>query len=237
MDGTGELDPEARLGPPHLGDEEIRQLSEILAYLKPSTFMPGEHVFSERDPGDRVYVIESGIVKITRRLAGEHDHLVAIAGPGDIVGELSVLDPGPRSSSVVALTSVAAGWLDRAVLHSWITEHPGVSQILLQLLARQVKRRYRQLTDMAAADAESRVARQLSDLATRFGLFTADGVNLQAIVTVSELGELAGAAPPALNQILDDFADVGWIRRLDHGVLVVDQDALELRAILPAENH
>lgn len=227
------LDPEQRPGPAHLGDDDLGDVSEILALLRPATFAAGQSIFNEREPGDRVYILHSGIVKIRRRLDGERDHLIAVAGPDDIVGELAVFDPGPHTSTVVAVTNVSAGWLDRATLHSWIVEHPQAGQILLQLLARQVKRRYHQLTDMAGTDAAGRVARQLLYLAARFGVTEADGVRVTGVVTPSELADLAGAPAPVLNRVLEDFAGHGWVRLVDDGVLVTDLAALDSRATRP----
>ena len=75
-------------------------------------------VFAEGEPGDRLYIIISGKVKIGRRSPDGRDHLLTIMGPSDMFGELSIFDPGPRGSSATTITKVRAVSMDRDALRS-----------------------------------------------------------------------------------------------------------------------
>jgi CRP-like cAMP-binding protein len=127
-------------------------------------------IFAEGDPGDRVYVIRSGIVKVKRQGSGGEPNLTALAGPGDIVGELSVFDPGPRTRSVATVGDVEVEWLDRGTLRRWMATQPSAGLGLLQFLARQLKRRHDQFAAQRIQNMRVRIARQLLDVATRFGV-------------------------------------------------------------------
>jgi CRP/FNR family transcriptional regulator, cyclic AMP receptor protein len=82
--------------------------------LQPVDFPRGHTVFAQGVPGDRLYIIISGKVKICRRSPDDREHLLAIMGPSDMFGELAVFDPpGPRTSIVTTITAVRAVSVDR----------------------------------------------------------------------------------------------------------------------------
>ena len=93
---------------------EPSAVSALTNQLQPVDFPRGHTVFAEGDPGDRLYIIVSGKVKIARRSPDGRENLLTILGPPDMFGELSVFDPGPRTSSVVTITAVRAVSMDRA---------------------------------------------------------------------------------------------------------------------------
>ncbi|MGO9927799.1 MAG: cyclic nucleotide-binding domain-containing protein, partial [Mycobacterium sp.] len=80
--------------------------SGLIEQLHPSEFRAGQTLFAEGDPGDRVYIIVSGRVKITLSGPGGRTNLRAIMGPTDIFGELAVFDPGPRTCTATAITDL-----------------------------------------------------------------------------------------------------------------------------------
>jgi CRP/FNR family transcriptional regulator, cyclic AMP receptor protein len=148
---------------------------------------------------------------MTRRGIGARPNLVALAGPGDIVGELSVFDPGPRTSSVVAVGGVKTVWLDRGSLRRWLVGQPHVGLALLQLLSRQVKRRHDQFAERRVHDVGVRVARQLHDLAARFGVEDSGCISLPEL-TVDELADLVGAATPTVVEVLRELVTENIVR-------------------------
>ena len=92
---------------------EPSAVSALIKQLRP--VFPRRHtIFAEGEPGDRLYIIVSGKVKIVRRSPDGRENLLTIMGPPDMFGELSVFDPGPRTSSAITITDVRAFWMDRA---------------------------------------------------------------------------------------------------------------------------
>jgi signal-transduction protein with cAMP-binding, CBS, and nucleotidyltransferase domain len=98
--------------------------SALIKQLHPSEFRAGQTIFAEGDPGDRVYIIVAGKVKIILRGPGGRTNLRAILGPTDIFGELAVFDPGPRTCTATAITDVRTAWLDRATLRALMADRP-----------------------------------------------------------------------------------------------------------------
>ena len=88
-------------------------VSALTKQLQPVDFPRGHTVFSEGEPGDRLYIIIAGKVKIGRRSPDGRENLLTIMGPSDMFGELSIFDPGPRTSSATTITEVRAVAMDR----------------------------------------------------------------------------------------------------------------------------
>ena len=98
---------------------EPSAISALTKQLQPVDFPRGHTVFAEGEPGDRLYIIISGKVKIGRRSPDGRENLLTIMGPSDMFGELSIFDPGPRTSSATTITEVRAVSMDRDALRAF----------------------------------------------------------------------------------------------------------------------
>lgn len=110
-----------------------------------------------------------GKVKIGRRCGDGRENLLAIMGPSDMFGELSMFDPGSRTSNAVAITAVHAVSMDRKGFRTGIADHPQIAEQLLRVLTRRLRRTNNTLADLIFTDVAARVAKQLLILAGRFG--------------------------------------------------------------------
>ena len=137
--------------------------------LVPADYRPGQMIFAQGEPGDRLYIIASGKVKISRQAPDGREHLQALLGPSDMLGELAVFDPALRTASATAVTTVRAMFTDRAALRAWIVDHPQIAEQLLRALARRVRRTIDSQAELILADVPSRLAKQLLQLAQQFG--------------------------------------------------------------------
>jgi CRP-like cAMP-binding protein len=104
----------------------------LSATLEPVTFPRAHIIFTEGEPGDRLYIILSGKVKLGRKSADGRENLLMVAGPSDMFGELSIFDPGPRTSTATTVTEVSAVTMDRAALRDWIAKRPEIAEQLLR---------------------------------------------------------------------------------------------------------
>ena len=99
-------------------------------------FPRGTVVFHEGEPGDSLYIVLAGKIKLGRRTADGRENLVAVMGPSDQFGELSLFDPGPRTSTAVAVTDARLARMSKQALRSWITQRPQIAEQLLRVVAR-----------------------------------------------------------------------------------------------------
>ena len=204
--------------------------ASLIAQLRPVEFRRGQEIFHQGDPGDTLFIIVSGKVKIAYENPDGRASLLALLGPSDVFGELAIFDPGPRTSTAAAVTPVRASFMDRVALRTWITDYPEIGEQLLRVLARRLRRTQDTYSDMIFTDVPGRVARQLLELAQRFGTAEGSGLRVSHDLTQEELAQLVGSSRETVNKALSDFAHRGWLRLESRNVLIKDVDKLARRA-------
>jgi len=209
---------------------EPAAVESLTRALQPVDFPRGHTVFNEGEPGDRLYIILSGKVKIGRKSIDGRENLLTIMGPSDMFGELSIFDPGPRTSSATAVTEVRAVSMDRAALKEWISRRPDIAEQLLRVLARRLRRTNNNLADLIFTDVPGRVAKALLQLAQRFGTQENGALRVTHDLTQEEIAQLVGASRETVNKALADFAQRGWLRLEGKSVLISDAERLVRRA-------
>ena len=190
----------------------------------------GEVIFNEGEPGDSLYIVLTGKIKVGRRAADGRQNLIALMGPSDMVGELSLFDPGPRTATAAAVVDTRVVRLREQALHLWLAGRPGIAEQLLRVLARRLRRTNDALADLIFTDVPGRVAKNLLQMAGRFG--TRDGGVLRIVhdLTQEEMAQLVGASRETVNKALADFASRGWLRLDGKSVIVLDPERLARRA-------
>lgn len=209
---------------------EPQAVRALVTTLQPVDWPADHTVFAEGSPGERLYIIVSGKVKIGRRCADGRKNLHTVLGPSDMFGELSMFDPGPRSASATTVTEVSAVAMDRGALLGWISGRPEIAEQLLRVLARRLRRTDNMLSALIFTDVPGRVAKQLLGLAQRFGTQEGDALRVRHELTQDEIAQLVGAARETVNKALNDFAGRGWIRLDGKSVLILDSQRLARRA-------
>jgi CRP-like cAMP-binding protein len=210
-----------------LDDEAAEALSASMAEVK---VRRGDVLFHEGDEGDRLYVVTDGKVKLGRTSADGRENLLAILGPGQMFGELSLFDPGPRSATVTAVTDCTMQSLSHDELGRWLNGRPEVARGLLLQLAGRLRKANDVAADLVFSDVPGRVAKALLDLSSRFGRVADDGVHVHHDLTQEELAQLVGASRETVNKALADFASRGWLRLEARSVVLMDVERLKRRA-------
>ncbi len=202
----------------------------MLQSMTTSRLERGDVMFHEGDPGDRLYVIREGKIKLGRTSPDGRENLLAILGPGEMFGELSLFDPGPRTATATAVAETQLIGIGTESLHRLLSARPDVAATLLAALARRLRRTNESLADLVFTDVPGRVAKALLDLASRFGRPVEEGVLVSHDLTQEELAQLVGASRETVNKALADFASRGWLRLEARAVLLMDVDRLKRRA-------
>jgi CRP/FNR family cyclic AMP-dependent transcriptional regulator len=205
-------------------------ISAVTKHLRRTEFPQGRTILAQGEPGDYLYIIIAGRVKIGRRTADGSESLLTIMGPSDMFGELSIFDPGPRTLSATAITHVHAVTMDREALLGWIADRPEIAVQLLRVLARRLRRTNNDLADLIFTDVAGRVAKRLLQLAQRFGVQEDGATRVAHGLTLDEIAQLVGAAPETVHKVLDDFTIRGWIRVQGNTVVITDSEGLAGRA-------
>ncbi len=224
------MDPEVLKKAPLFAGLEDEAASALSSTMGTVRLNKGEVLFHEGDTGDRLYVVVSGKVKLGRSGSAGRENLLAVLGPGQMFGELSLFDPGPRSTTATAVTSCEIRTLEHDELMGWLAGRPEVARGMLGQLAARLRRANDVVADLVFSDVPGRVAKQLLELAQRFGDKRDDGVHVHHDLTQEELAQLVGASRETVNKALADFAARGWIRLEPRSVTILDVERVERRA-------
>jgi CRP-like cAMP-binding protein len=181
----------------------------------------GSILFKEGDEGEHLYVIIDGKLKLGTSSGDGRENLLSILGPGEMFGELSLFDPGPRTSTATAVT-------DAKLLS--LKQNPEVSLQLLTRLSQRLRRTNEAVGDLVFSDVPGRVAKALIDLGDRFGKTTPEGLLVNHDLTQEELAQLVGASRETVNKALADFAGRGWLKLDGRSVLITDVERLSKRS-------
>jgi CRP/FNR family cyclic AMP-dependent transcriptional regulator len=187
-------------------------------------------LFYQGDPGTGLFVVASGLVKVVVTSEDGEEMVLVTLGPGEALGELSIVDGGPRSASAEALEPTVALIITRPVLLDLATRDRALTEALLQTLGGLLRRLTEQAADLVFLDLPGRMAKLLAGLAAERGTETPEGIELDAGLTQTDLGAMVGASRQSVNQILQGFARRGFLQVQGRRIVVTRLDLLRRRA-------
>lgn len=173
-------------------------------------FEAGRNVMTIEQPGEAVYIILHGTVKIHIE-QGERDVILAILGSGDMLGEMSLIDSVGRSASAVTLESSLMLWMDKITFNYILDNFPPVARNLVRIMSSRVRLSDQLIQALATLDVNGRVARQLLAFAEKYGR-EKDGITqIQIALTQGDIADLVGASRKRVNQAMVSFKEQGLI--------------------------
>ncbi|MDR2348663.1 MAG: Crp/Fnr family transcriptional regulator [Bifidobacteriaceae bacterium] len=212
-------------------DISPQQAERLRSAMVPVHLARGDVLFREGDPADRLYLIETGKMKLGTNSPDNRETLLAVLGKGEIIGELTLFDPGARTATATAVTAADLLELSHEAFINWLDENPAASKHLLKALARRLRRTNEAVGGLVFTDVPGRVARALLDLADQFGETTADGrVLVRHSLTQEELAHLVGSSRETVNKSLAEYAARGWIKLDGRAVYILNREHLAKRA-------
>lgn len=217
---------------PLFGVLQPSDLSALATQFYPHRYRKGEMVFREGEPAERLFLIEHGRVKLFNTSSQGNELLVAVLGPGQIFGELAVIDRGPRAMSSRAMESVGVFSLGSDQFWTLLENHSALARRLLELMARRLRRADQASQDLVFFDASTRLARKLVDLAEEHGEPTgrSDEIRIIVRVTQEEIAQMIGTTRASANRLIASFSDRGWIDWNDGQPLLLSPEALLRRS-------
>ena len=210
-----------------LHDSALRELAQVCLQR---TYRRGQFLWYEGDSGDYLVVIVRGLVKVTVTSPRGDEMLLVTLGPSEVVGELSVIDGGARSASVVALTPTTGIVIGRAPLIALMQRSPELLDVLLRSMGALVRRLTERATDLVFLDLAARVAKLLLREAERRSGEQQQGALVDLGLTQTELAQMVGASRPAVNRVMQSLAARGLISINGHEIIINNLTALRRRA-------
>jgi CRP/FNR family transcriptional regulator, cyclic AMP receptor protein len=206
-------------------------LTRLADHLCQQTVPAGRDIMLSEQPGEAVYVVQWGTLKIHAEQPDGRDVVLALLGPGQTVGEMSVVDRQGRSASVTALEESHLLRMDRVTFLDALTTMPALAMNLMRILSSRLRLADATIQSLAAMDIRGRVARQILALAQEYGRVSDDGIHIPLSLTQSDLADIVGASRVRVNQILMEYRQSGYISvDARHHVTIRNREALAERA-------
>jgi CRP/FNR family transcriptional regulator, cyclic AMP receptor protein len=200
-----------------LSEEEIQALSTA---TKRRTFRSGEVIFHRDDPGQVLYMIKEGKVKICIISPDGQEVSLTVFGKGEVFGEFAILDGLPRSADAVALERVECYTLQRGDFQNVILKNPKIAILVLEAMSKRLRNTNNMVEDLIFLDVYGRVAKKLLELADAHGIKTEDGVIIDVRLTQQELASMVGASRESVNKVLGYFTDKNFISTDKHRITI-----------------
>lgn len=194
----------------------------------PRRWERGATVMTEGDTSDWVLVLTEGRVKVSSHTSSGNEVVLAVRGPGGLIGDMSSIDGSPRSATVTALEPVAGVIVGD--FPGFLREHGNVAVLLLQMVTGRLRDSDRKRIEYGAFDTTGRVATRLVELAERYGEPTNGGLRVALPLSQDELAGWTGASREAVSKALRTLRDRGLIETGRRRVVIHDLEGLRKRA-------
>ena len=209
-------------------DLEPEALDQLCRYAKHVTLKRGATLFSKGDPGNSLFAVISGTVKMSISSPEGRNAILNLIGPGEVFGEMAVLSGQARSADATANSNCEMFVIDRRDFLPFVRNHPALAMKFIELLCERVRRTSDQVEQVILQDLPSRLASALLGLTER----QKPDDNRTIEITQQEISEMVGMTRESINKQLRAWAARGWVR-LEHGAVVV-LDASALRGLAEA---
>ncbi len=209
-------------------DLDASTLDVVIAALRPRRFRRGEVIFHAGDPGDALFVVTSGAIKITIPPDdGSESAILTTIGPAGFFGELALLDGAPRSATAQALGPTETLMLRRDAFLGLVDREPDLRRALLTALAGEIRRLTDHVQDLHFLDLPGRLANHLLRLAAAADGSTDvanpdEGLRLAWPYTQGELAGMIGGSRQSVNRLLADFIAEGLLQFEGEDLLIPD---------------
>src|SRR5882762_9396799 len=198
-----------------LDDQEVH---DLISVAKKRTFRSGEVIFHRDDPGQILYIIKEGKVKICLISPDGQEISLVVFGKGEYFGELALLDGLPRSADAIALEKVECYSLQRSDFQKAIMKNPKIAIQVLEVLSKRIRSTDAMVEDLIFLDVYGRVAKKLLELADSHGTKVENGTRIEVRLTQQELASMVGASRESVNKVMGYFTDKGFISTDKHRI-------------------
>ncbi|MBI3494294.1 MAG: Crp/Fnr family transcriptional regulator [Acidobacteria bacterium] len=205
-----------------LTDPQKRAVEKMTRMLE---IKRGQRIYLQGDPSDQIFLLKAGIVKITTG-GSEQDTILALLYPGDIFGELAMIDESPRDHIAEAVEDTVLCTLNRDMLLQMVQQSPALGYQITKLMGLRLRRLRTRVEQLLYKSAHARIAHTLLDLAADYGVKDDQGILIPIRLNQGELGNLVGLARETVNIVLQDLKRRGLVEAGRQSIRLKDPDRL-----------
>ncbi|MFE7190423.1 Crp/Fnr family transcriptional regulator [Kitasatospora sp. NPDC057541] len=196
-------------------------------------YAPGEALMIEGEPGDRAALLLTGCVKVVATTEDGGEALLAVRLPGELLGELAVLDGEPRSASVLAVRTSTTREIGGPAFLDFLADRPAAALAVQRSVTRKLRSATRHRVDAGHGTGLARLARTLHTLLGSYGAPGEDGLRIDIPLSHADLAALARLSLASVERSLRTLRDQGAVRTSYRELVVRDPDLLARAAGVP----
>jgi len=208
-------------------DLPAKELDKVAKLFTAKEFPKYTVIFEEGSAGDLLYIIESGVVKISKEASDGRVKTLALLSAGEIFGEMSILSDEARSANAETLTEVRAAAIKREDFHGLVEKNPSISLHIIRTLIDRLIQADRQIKNLALGNSRAKIADILMQLAQEFAEEGQEGKKVGVRLTHQELADLAGLARETTTKLLNEFVKDDAIILKDREIEILDKAKLQ----------
>ena len=230
----GRGDPRARVlaDAPLFASFSEAELVRLAQSSRSRTFREGEIIFMRDDPGNGLFVIQSGTVKVSIEAPDGQETLLAILRSGECLGEIAVLDGRARSASATAMERTETVFVSRDDFLRFLDDHRDAMHKVVLILCQRLRDSSDHLADLVFHDVYGRLAKKLLELGEAHGRERAGQVEIVLPLTQQDLANLVGASRESVNKAIKYYRDRGVLAIANHRITLLRPDLLRQRVEL-----
>ncbi|RKO67518.1 Crp/Fnr family transcriptional regulator [Desulfofundulus salinus] len=185
-----------------LSDEQLAEIARLILDRK---YRKGHIIFMEGEPGEAVYLLKSGRVKIYKQDEEGREHILHYINPGEVFAEVVLFDGGEYPACAEVVEDAHVGLIRNRDMDVLILKNPSIALALLKIMARRLRVSQRQIMELALKDTTRRLASVLLELALEHGEPEDNGIRITMPLTNQELANLVGTSRETANRILGEL--------------------------------
>ena len=219
---------------PFLAPLDLSDLEQLASAVSRRKYLNGDTIMRKEDEGQSLFIVERGSVRVYLPSLQGADLTLALLGPGDFVGDLSLLDGQPRSASADAMEDTNVLILERSDFIELLRSRPDAAMAVMTVVAKRLRNTDEMASDLAFLDVAGRLAKKLLEMASTHGVDRDDGTLLDVNITQEQLANMIGVTRESVNRNLGRFRQEGLISSQGRRIILHDPDGLRLRSEPPA---
>ncbi len=199
-----------------------KECSTLQKFFKPRNYLKNSMIILEEEYGDLVFVVQTGTIKITRVNDEGKEVILALLGPGEIFGELAILDGEARSANALAQENCQLLAINKEDFLEILQNNFSVSYNLMCELAKRLRKSDQQIEALSLSDAEHRIGVSLLNLAEDMGVIRKGKVTIQNLPFQQDIANMAGTSRETVSRVLKLLENKSMISKVGHTLVIPD---------------
>ena len=207
---------------PIFAEIDQNSLIEVSKITTERSYPKGSMIILEEEYGDKLFIVQSGTVKITRVNDEGKEVILALLGSSEIFGEMAILDGESRSANVLAQEACSLLVISREDFINILKKNFKVSFALMSELAKKLRKSDLQIEALSLSDAEHRIGVSILNLAEDMGVIRNGKVTIQNLPFQQDIANMAGTSRETVSRVMKTFEDRNLILKEGHTVIIPD---------------